>query len=111
MKRAIDILRENGSGEPGAWKKQAQADVEKWTWRKYAFGIAIKIGSKMEEMGITQKQLAEKMGCSQQYISLLLKGNENLTLETISRIETALNISLLGECIRFDKPFEEPNSD
>lgn len=101
MKRAIDIVRENSTGEPGAWKKQAQADVEKWAWKKYALGIAIKIRSKMEETGITQKKLADMMGCSQQYVSLLLKGNENLTLETISRIESALNISLLGECINF----------
>lgn len=104
MKRAIDILRENSTGTPGAWKNQARADVEKWEWKKYAFGISIKIKSKMEEIGITQKQLAEKMGCSQQYISLLLKGNENLTLETIARIESALGISLLGECIRFEEP-------
>ena len=104
MKRAIDVLKENSAGVPGAWKKRAQADLEQWPWRKYAFGIAIKIRSRMEAMGITQKQLADKMGCSQQYVSLLLKGNENLTLETIARIEYALGISLLGECIRFEEP-------
>ena len=32
-----------------------------------------------------------------------LKGNENLTLETISKIESSLSLSLLGECIRFEE--------
>jgi len=39
--------------------------------------------------------LAERMGCSQQYVSNLLKGNSNMTLETIARIEDALSIDIL----------------
>ena len=45
-------------------------------------------------MGLTQKELAERMGCSQQYVSLILKGKENLTLETIAKLETALDFEL-----------------
>ncbi len=33
---------------------------------------------KMKEMGITQKSVAERMSCSQQYILQVLKGSENL---------------------------------
>lgn len=40
----------------------------------------------MEEMNMSQKQLSELMGCSQQYVSKVLKGQENLSLETISKI-------------------------
>jgi transcriptional regulator with XRE-family HTH domain len=50
---------------------------------------------KMEELDITQKQLAERMGCSQQYVSKILKGCENLSLETLSKIENALNITVM----------------
>lgn len=50
---------------------------------------------KMEELGLTQKALAERMGCSQQYISRVLKGTENLSIETISKIETALELEIL----------------
>ena len=46
-------------------------------------------------MGLTQKELAERLGCSQQYISLILKGKENLTLETIAKLETVLDFELL----------------
>ena len=50
---------------------------------------------KMEENGLTQKAVAERMGCSQQYISRVLKGTENLSIETIAKIERALEIEIL----------------
>ena len=40
-------------------------------------------------------QLADKMGCSQQYISKVLRGQENLSIETIAKIESALSIQIL----------------
>ena len=51
--------------------------------------------SKMEENGLNQRNLAERMGCSQQYVSKILKGQENLSIETICKIEDALRIELL----------------
>ncbi len=50
----------------------------------------------MEELGLTQKALAEKMDCSQQYVSKVLKGTENLSIETISKIENALGLQILA---------------
>ena len=41
--------------------------------------------------------LASMMGCSQQYVSKVLKGQENLSLETMSKIEDCLHISILQE--------------
>lgn len=35
------------------------------------------------------------MGCSQQYVSKVLKGQENLSLETISKIESCLGLQIL----------------
>lgn len=61
----------------------------------YSQMIAMKILDKMEETGMTQKAMAEKIGCSQQYVSRILKGQENLSLETISKIETALDAQLI----------------
>ena len=52
---------------------------------------------RMEEVGMTQKQLAEKMNCSPQYISKVLRGRENLSLETLTKIENALEISIIKE--------------
>lgn len=52
---------------------------------------------RMDELGISQKQLAERMKCSPQYISKVLKGWENLSLETLFKIESALDISIVKE--------------
>ena len=51
----------------------------------------------MDMLGMNRKQLAEKMNCSPQYISKVLKGHENLSLETLSKIEMALGISIIKE--------------
>ena len=45
------------------------------------------------ERGLTQEQLAERCGLSQQYISGLEKGRRNPTIVTIFEIATALGIS------------------
>ena len=63
-------------------------------WLRYSQKIAMMI-DKMEELGITQKAVAERMGCSQQYVSRVLKGSENLSIETIFKIESALGLQIL----------------
>lgn len=52
---------------------------------------------RMEELGLTQKKLAERMGCSQQYVSKVLRGKENLSLETLCKIENALELHIVQE--------------
>ena len=49
----------------------------------------------MKEQGLTQKALAERMECTQQYVSKILKGKENMSLDTLSKLEDALGISLI----------------
>ena len=63
---------------------------------KYSMQIALKVRAKMNAEKITQRALAARLGCTQQYVSLILKGKENITLETIAKLESALNISLWG---------------
>ena len=102
MKRTVDVLKKYSYGEPGGWKHQAQAEMEDWSWKQYSYMIAIKARSQMARRRMTQKQLAETMGCSQQYVSLLLRGNLNLTLETIARLEKALQFRLLDGLLKMD---------
>lgn len=49
----------------------------------------------LDEKKMTQTDLAEKMGVSRQQISKIVKGHENLTFETIDKLEKALNIKLI----------------
>ncbi len=95
MTNVIDVLRAHQSKEQSKWREQAQWHVDNWGWLKHSFKIAITAKSRMNSLGLTQKDLAARMGCSQQYVSLILKGKENLTLETISRLEKALDCDLL----------------
>lgn len=95
MSKTIDFLRSNSGGSGDNWKSEALWRKDNRGWLKYSSLIAIRTRSRMRALGMTQKSLAEKMGCSQQYVSLLLKGGENLTLETIAKIEEALGFRLL----------------
>nr|WP_083188164.1 helix-turn-helix transcriptional regulator [Prosthecochloris sp. CIB 2401] len=49
----------------------------------------------LHEKSMTQKELAVSMGVSPQQVSKILKGTENLTLETISKLERALGVIIL----------------
>ena len=66
---------------------------EKWMCHSQA--IAATMSNRMEELGMTQRVLAEKMNCTQQYVSKVLKGRENLSLETLCKIENTLGIKIL----------------
>ncbi len=65
------------------------------SWLKYSRKIAIQINSYLKSNHIKQKELAILLEVSPQQISKIIKGRENLTLETISKIEQALNINLI----------------
>ena len=73
----------------------AQMSQEEKPWFNHSQMIAKIMSARMKELGMTQKMLAEKMNCTQQYISKILKGRENLSLEAISKIENALAIHFL----------------
>lgn len=69
-------------------------------WMLHSQTIATIISNRMNQLSMTQKALAVKMNCSQQYISKVLKGRENLSLETLCKIEKALNIKILNSNIK-----------
>ena len=65
------------------------------SWLRHSQRIAVRMLEKMDELSMTQKQLANMMGGSQQYVSKVLKGQENLSLETMSKIANCLKLSIL----------------
>jgi transcriptional regulator with XRE-family HTH domain len=56
--------------------------------------ITEQILSIMNEKSITRTMLAEKMGCSNAYITKLLNGKENLTLRKLTEIASVLERSI-----------------
>ena len=99
MSKATEFLNNNQSATPSKWREAAEWRRKNEKWLKYARVITMKTMQAMDKQSVTQSILAKRMGCSQQYVSNLLKGNSNMTLETISRIETALNIDLIGSAL------------
>lgn len=69
-------------------------------WMLYSRTIATIMSNRMAQLGMTQKALAIKMNCSQQYVSKVLKGRENLSLETLCKIEKALDVNILMSNIK-----------
>lgn len=90
----IERLKKYQSETPSKWRERAEWRTANKSWLQHSQHIAMLMLEKMDELGMTQKELASLMGCSQQYISKVLKGQENLSLETISKIEDCLQICL-----------------
>ena len=93
--KIISRLGEFESATPSRWRENARWRMENKSWLRYSQRIAMMMLDRMEVLDLTQKALAERMGCSQQYISRVLKGTENLSIETISKIEAALEMDIL----------------
>ena len=91
----VSKLKEHQHATPSKWRENAEWRMANKSWLRYSQLIAMMMLDRMEELHMSQKQLSEMMGCSQQYVSKLLKGGENLSLETISKIEKALTITII----------------
>ena len=96
---ALDFLDSHEKKSDGNFIRKAQYIKDNWVWLKYSYAIAIKVRRRMEQSGMTQKQLAEALGCTQQHISVILNGRVNMTLETISKLEAALDIDLISSSL------------
>lgn len=94
---AIARLSRYQTEEPTDWR--VKEDVIRYAkekgWLKYSRKIAIKLAMAMKQQNLSRQDVADRMGCSPQYVSRLLKGEENLSLETICKLENALNIAIL----------------
>lgn len=93
--KTLTFLEANQSETPSTWREEAEWRRDNWTWLRHSQKIAVKVLLQMKQMGLTQKALAERMNCTQQYVSKILKGKENMSLDTLSRLEDALNINLV----------------
>ena len=95
MSNATEFLEAHRSGTGSRWRENAQWRKDNEFWLTYARHITLQVLRRMEEQSVTQVELARRMGCTQQYVSNLLKGSSNMTLETIGRLEKALNLDIL----------------
>lgn len=64
-------------------------------WLQAAAEIAWKVLDRLDVLGWTQKDLAEKMSVSQVEISNIVKGTSDLNLSTITLLERVLGIKVI----------------
>ena len=99
MSSQEDKLRKIAAREESQWKEAALQRSFDAGWSRLSFLIALRILRSIRDQklvnGMTQKKLAERIGVSPQYINKVVKGRENLTLETIVKIQKALGVSLI----------------
>lgn len=72
-------------------------------WLKNSKKIALEILLKLDELQWSQKDLAEKLGVSPQYINKLLKGNEKFGFEILSQIEETMELCVFSVNIMKNK--------
>ena len=83
------------SGAPSDWKEQAKSRRENRAWLKKSAAIAVKVLEALKAQRLSQKDLALRMDISPQQVNKIVKGQENLTLETITNLEIALGIRII----------------
>jgi ribosome-binding protein aMBF1 (putative translation factor) len=94
-KKTQEFLEAHKSETPSKWREEAEWRRDNLSWLRHSQKIAVKVLLQMKQEGLTQKALAERMNCTQQYVSKILKGKENMSLDTLSKLEDALGINLI----------------
>ncbi len=94
-KKTLEFLESHQSETPSKWREDAEWRRDNWSWLRHSQRIAVKVLVHMKQEGLTQKALAERMNCTQQYVSKILKGKENMSLDILSKLEAALGIRLI----------------
>ena len=61
---------------------------------KACLSIAKNIEALMDEQQITKSKLAELLGTSRPYVSTLLRGDANITIETLAKLSIALDAEI-----------------
>jgi len=95
METTVKKLKQHASSTPSQWRNEAEYRRENKTWLRYSQHVALLMQNKMDKMNLTQKELAAQMFVSPQYVSKILKGRENFSLETLAKIEDILHINIL----------------
>jgi len=73
--------------------EQVPSDVKLFV--DLSFSVADRIDAALKERGMTQKQLAQAMGKTENEVSRWVGGTHNFTLKTIAKISAVLHVNLL----------------
>jgi len=77
------------------WKDRKDYKPEHRGQLKKAVSVAMRVLDILDERGLSQQDLADKMKVTRQYVSKVLKGKENMTFETVDKLEKALGTEIV----------------
>ena len=92
--KIVNKLEQFPSATPSRWREKAEERRESEAWRRESRRIALMMLDRLEALGMSQTDLAARLGCTQQYVSRILKGHENLSLKTICKIDDVLKLGI-----------------
>ena len=95
MKFNLDRLKEVAKQSSEKEREEARFRDENREWLLKSAQIALEIHRYLRLNGMTQSQLAEKLGISPAMVTKLLSGKENLSLKTICGLERVVQFELL----------------
>jgi len=85
----LEAIEDSGWVEKVKWRQKNQH------WLDPSFKIAVKVLRWLRKNQITKEQLAANLGYTEDYLTLILKGNEDLKLSTITELEKATGLQLI----------------
>lgn len=77
------------------WKDRNDYKPENRGQLRKAMSVALRVLDILDEQGLSQQDLANRMKVTRQHVNKILKGQENMTFETISKLEKALGSELI----------------
>jgi len=96
MGKVHNKLLKLNRGKVNSFFKEAKFRQTNRRWLQYSSKIASRISAAMEDIkGMNKTILAERAGISNKCMRNILKGQENLTLKTISKISKVLGVDLI----------------
>ena len=98
--KTLRFLEAHESHEASSFVDEAKWRQENNAWIRWSQSIALKIVDFMQENNLSRADIAERLGCTPQYVSKILSGKTNFSFKTIAEIERRLGISCMekGEC-------------
>ena len=73
--------------------KNIPLEIQKKT--SFSFAVSDKIHTLLTDKGMTQKELAKRMGKTEAEVSVWLSGQHNFTLRTLAKISVVLGEDLI----------------
>jgi transcriptional regulator with XRE-family HTH domain len=89
----MSIREKMAHTEENSWLADSFS-IEERTVAEFITSIAASIQYRRRALGVTQKDLADKLGVSQVMISRWENGEENFTVATLAKISDALGLEL-----------------